>query len=226
MHLQIEKNFLECLLTEFTGLFPQGSSCLCQDSDYAIISSFILKGNDVQEKTKRLYAYLCSKGHFRSVPQADILPSLIRVIEYVEHHHEPYNWRVEDKLYAENILGLYNQIKAVAELDQRQQLVLITRIISVTYGCCPTFDSKLCLLLGLNPQAKDLSVLYIKTFSKIAWLLKLFVIMSQCASITNNLPKWIDKPYYRERIEEMAHALYDGNRDEIEYQEILDNPIN
>lgn len=171
-----------------------------------------------------LYNYLYAHGHFRNKDRADILRSLNRVVAYVREHQEPYNWNILDEQYGNNILGLYYNIKDTAHFDSTRQIVLITRIISYVYGCCPVFDNKLCSLLDLGLHRNDLSNEHIAAFKNVRIILYTFIILSYFGH--NNLPDNLRNAHINQILTDLMVEIYEANIQEERERQRLAGIVN
>ena len=222
----MEENHLNFTQRTFHALFQNGNRYLFPDSEYTTISAHFQehRQNFGVDNVHLLYNYLKGKGHFQQAQEDSIIASLERVLDFVSKHPDPYNWRITDADYTENLLGLYHEIKNIAQFRQQKQIVVITLILSVIYGCCPTFDSHLCALLHITPNATDLTEFHIRSYLTWKEVLMAVIVVSSFSIQNMDSPNGVDTRAIREHISEMAHGLHYALEEEERIEEAL-NPF-
>ena len=128
-----------------------------------------------------------------------------KLIEYRNTHFEPFEWHLTDEDYVEKVSKLYEDILEILSYENPSP-ILISRIISVLYGCAPTFDSTLCDLLNIDidAQYKEQLIQFKKS------VLTFYAMIAILSITTYNLQnKGIIDKHLAETIEEVAHGVYD-----------------
>ena len=150
----MEDQVLNPYLEQFYKLL-QTEPFLFPETDYAKTAQYFRRRETIPtaEGRDRLYEYLCRKGHFNKRMTAKQSAAFENLIEYRNTHFEPFEWHLTDEDYVDKVSQLYDDIQAILPY-KRQLSVLISQIISVLYGCAPTFDSTLCDLLNIDIDAQ------------------------------------------------------------------------
>lgn len=125
----------------------------------------IIIGNNLEMSCMALWSYLGSWGMLRG--SSELLREknykvLIPVIEYINQHQEFYKMNLLDNTYIDDTSRLYNDIRKLLNLKQKNQKTLITKIMLGVYACCPAFDTNLCKTFGLSTQG-DLKIRDLQT---------------------------------------------------------------
>ena len=193
----VYREYFEYSHTEFSDL-KRGLKILFDSS--------VLDSQTFNGLAENLYTYLKHKGHFRNAHKEDVVNGLVRILKYAQQHQEPLTWHTGQEDYAEQLLSLYNDIKQIGAFEGKSQITLITRIISLIYGCTPVYDNRLCAFMGIY-RGNDLALYHIHAYCKI--LVPLLI------SILSILEYNIQREALPEgtitMIEEIAHAIYEDN---------------
>lgn len=131
------------------------------------------------EAIQMLSAYLEQKGHFRSL-NSQKGELIAYIIAFVSENPAPFDWKVKDGDFAEKLYDLYSQLQNICQFEQKNQLLIITRIISVIYGCCPAFTPQLLALLNLPLDTQD-ALLCFTTYQQLSlvpWLLAALIALN------------------------------------------------
>lgn len=202
----MEDQVLNPYLEQFYKLL-QTESFLFPETDYAKTAQYFRRRESIPTAEGRdiLYEYLCRHGHFCKRMTANQSAAFEKLIEYKNTHFEPFEWHLTDEDYVEKVSQLYDDIRAVLPY-KHQSSELISRIISVLYGCVPTFDTTLCNLLNI-----DLKAPYKEQLIQFKKCVVSFILIIAILSITtyNLQNKGIIDEHLAEAIEEVAHGVYD-----------------
>ena len=192
------EQFYKLLQTE-PFLFPE--------TDYAKTAQYFRRRESIPTAEGRdiLYEYLCRHGHSCKRMTANQSAAFEKLIEYRNTHLEPFEWHLTDEDYVEKVSKLYEDILEILSYENPSP-ILISRIISVLYGCAPTFDSTLCDLLNIDidAQYKEQLIQFKKS------VLTFYAMIAILSITTYNLQnKGIIDKHLAETIEEVAHGVYD-----------------
>ena len=163
-----------------------------------------LDNQTINRLAEELYVYLKHKGHFRKARKEVVISSLVRILKYAQRYQEPLTWHTGQENYANQLLSLYNEVKRIGAFEGKSQITLITRIISLIYGCTPVYNDRLCAFMSVYKE-NDLSLRLIQAYCKIVVPLFIFVL----SILKYNLPQDSFSEETITMIEEMAHAIYD-----------------
>ena len=202
----MEDQVLNPYLEQFYKLL-QTEPFLFPETDYAKTAQYFRRRESIPTDEGRdiLYEYLCRHGHFCKRMTANQSAAFEKLIEYRNTHFEPFEWHLTDEDYVEKVSQLYDDIQAILPY-KHQSSELISRIISVLYGCAPTFDSTLCNLLniGIIAQYKEQLIQFKKS------VLTFYAMIAILSITTYKLQnKGIIDKHLAETIEEVAYGVYD-----------------
>lgn len=202
----MEDKVLNPYLEQFLKLL-QTESFLFPETDYAKTAQYFRRRESIPTAEGRdiLYEYLCRHGHFCKRMTANQSAAFEKLIEYRNTHFEPFEWHLTDEDYVEKVSKLYDDIQAILP-DKRQLSVLISQIISVLYGCAPTFDHTLCNLLNIDIKAQYKEQLIQFKKSVLTFYAMIAILSITTYKLRN---KGIIDEHFAEAIEEVAHGVYD-----------------
>ncbi len=201
----MEESLLSLLMEQFAK-FPDAKLSLLQDTDYATTARYFKEHKPIptEEGKDVLYEYLCRRGHFCKKMSPSLADSFEKIIRYRNSNPEPYEWHWSDEDYVEKVLHLYEDIRSIIALDN-PPVSLITRIISILYGCTPTFDANLCNLLHIDSNAPFKEQLL--SFKSSAWIIYAFIAVLSILYQQSNNSTFNEQQ--KEAIAEMAHGVYE-----------------
>lgn len=202
----MEDKVLSPYLEQFLKLL-QTESFLFPETDYAKTAQYFRRRESIPTAEGRdiLYEYLCRHGHFCKRMTANQSAAFEKLIEYRNTHFEPFEWHLTDEDYVDKVSQLYDDIQAFLP-DKRQLSVLISQIISVLYGCAPTFDHTLCNLLNIDIKAQYKEQLIQFKKSVLTFYAMIAILSITTYKLQN---KDIIDEHFAETIEEVAHGVYD-----------------
>lgn len=191
----MEDQVLSPYLEQFLKLL-QTESFLFPETDYAKTAQYFRRRESIPTAEGRdiLYEYLCRHGHFCKRMTANQSAAFEKLIEYRNTHFEPFEWHLTDEDYVEKVSQLYDDIQAVLPYENPSP-ILISQIISVLYGCAPTFDPTLCDLLNIDidAQYKEQLIQFKKSVLSIGAMIAILSIFSyQLPSRDDQLKEIID----------------------------------
>lgn len=210
-------------------LFPEKSPFLSPNSQYArLVQALRLhvanpsKIDPPMEMAQHLYLYLRRKGHFKGVSKEKVLVGLEHILLYAQKHKEPLTWHSGQENYARNIVELYNVIKEIGKFEGKSQITLITRIISLLYGCTPVYDTRFCSLIGIKKE-NDLLEKHVLVYQS-KFINFVEIIIATASIAIHNIPPSPYKDDYIKFIEEAVHCIYEDieRRKEENHMQLFD----